>query len=1325
MLKINTAGITITHSAGTDSVNSLTDAGSLTLSGGVLKVAGNLSVSSTFTLAGGELDNATVTAGTTITGTASPTYSPASGGALSGVTLAGTIDLTEGQRVGITVTGGLTLSGGTINVGGVGNSNWGYLQFSGSQTLGGTGTISFGTFDSTLNALWVSDNNTTLTIGSGITIHGSRGDVGYDSNTSTYPYAVGSTNVAVTNQGTINADTNGGTIIVDGTNWKNDTGGTIEATGGTLDVSQSNRSWSNLGTIGLGSGVLNLGGSFSTAGLGTLSRSGGTVLLTGALNNAGANLTLDAAAGSWVLAGGSISGGTLTTTGGSALVGTASPTYSPASGGALSGVTLAGTIDLTEGQRVGITVTGGLTLSGGTINVGGVGNSNWGYLQFSGSQTLGGTGTISFGTFDSTLNALWVSDNNTTLTVGSGITIHGSRGDVGYDSNTSTYPYAVGSTNVAVTNQGTINADTNGGTIIVDGTNWKNDTGGTIEATGGTLDVSQSNRSWSNLGTIGLGSGVLNLGGSFSTAGLGTLSRSGGTVLLTGALNNAGANLTLDAAAGSWVLAGGSISGGTLTTTGGSALVGTASPTYSPASGGALSGVTLAGTIDLTEGQRVGITVTGGLTLSGGTINVGGVGNSNWGYLQFSGSQTLGGTGTISFGTFDSTLNALWVSDNNTTLTVGSGITIHGSRGDVGYDSNTSTYPYAVGSTNVAVMNQGTINADTNGGTIIVNGSSLQNASGGVLEAQSGGTLIIQASLANLSSGTLTGGTYEAFASSTVRGFASSITTNAATITLSGAGSNFYTGTSGTTDALASLATNSVGGSFTLGGGRTFTAASGFSNAGNLVVGSGGTFTETGTYTQSAATGVTQVDGSLTTTNSTASITGGTLKGTGTITANVTNAASVAPGDSPGILAIAGSYTQTSAGALNLEIGGTNAANPDFDQLHISGTASLAGTLNVSFINGFIPTGGNSFQVMSFASKTGDFTTENGLNLGTSHLAPSYSSSALALVDNPGSITWTGNVSTNWATTGNWDLNRLPNSTDDVFIPSGAMNSVVHSSGADAILSLTTSKPLTLSGGTVAISGTLLSTSTVSLAGGTLAGATILGGTTLTATTSGGTLDGVTLGGVLDLTSALAVSVSVVHDLTLSGGSINIGVNAPGNVPYGYLRFSSTESLKGSGTVTMGGGGNSVLDTLLVVNGGDTLTIGSGITVHGAGAVGYNSNPAFTGGGSPSVSVINQGTIDADIPGFALSIDGSNWNNDSGGKLEVQSGGTLNLGQAGSSRSWSNLGTVTANDGTLSLGGGAGRIQGRSRRRIRRSTSAAASACPLWAASTGRAARST
>jgi len=45
--------------------------------------------------------------------------------------------------------------------------------------------------------------------------------------------------------------------------------------------------------------------------------------------------------------------------------------------------------------------------------------------------------------------------------------------------------------------------------------------------------------------------------------------------------------------------------------------------------------------------------------------------------------------------------------------------------------------------------------------------------------------------------------------------------------------------------------------------------------------------------------------------------------------------------------------------------------------LLISGTASLAGTLNVSLVNNYTPEIGDSFEVLNFSDRIGDFTTIN------------------------------------------------------------------------------------------------------------------------------------------------------------------------------------------------------------------------------------------------------------------------------------------------------------------------------------------------------------
>jgi RHS repeat-associated protein len=121
----------------------------------------------------------------------------------------------------------------------------------------------------------------------------------------------------------------------------------------------------------------------------------------------------------------------------------------------------------------------------------------------------------------------------------------------------------------------------------------------------------------------------------------------------------------------------------------------------------------------------------------------------------------------------------------------------------------------------------------------------------------------------------------------------------------------------------------------------------------------------------------------------------GTLLGSGTIIGNVVNSGQI---DATGILTIQGNYTQTSQGTLNITIGGTTAGT-DYNQLTVTGLATLDGTLNVELTNGYMPNVGDSFQVLLFGSRSGDFAAENGLNLGGGlQLDPEYSASGLTLV---------------------------------------------------------------------------------------------------------------------------------------------------------------------------------------------------------------------------------------------------------------------------------------------------------------------------------------
>ena len=149
-------------------------------------------------------------------------------------------------------------------------------------------------------------------------------------------------------------------------------------------------------------------------------------------------------------------------------------------------------------------------------------------------------------------------------------------------------------------------------------------------------------------------------------------------------------------------------------------------------------------------------------------------------------------------------------------------------------------------------------------------------------------------------------------------------------------------------------------------------------------------------YTQAA--GSTILNGGALASTTTMNIQGGSLSGFGTITGNVSNAGQVTPGLSPDILNIVGNYTQASTGELNVEVGGLTAGT-GFDQLNITGNAALGGTLSVSLIGGFSPIPGNTFEIMTFSSRTGDFTAENGLDLGFGlSFEPNLSANNLLLV---------------------------------------------------------------------------------------------------------------------------------------------------------------------------------------------------------------------------------------------------------------------------------------------------------------------------------------
>jgi hypothetical protein len=119
---------------------------------------------------------------------------------------------------------------------------------------------------------------------------------------------------------------------------------------------------------------------------------------------------------------------------------------------------------------------------------------------------------------------------------------------------------------------------------------------------------------------------------------------------------------------------------------------------------------------------------------------------------------------------------------------------------------------------------------------------------------------------------------------------------------------------------------------------------------------------------------VLQVDGSIT--SNTFVYSGSRLAGTGTISRNLfnKNTGRVVPGAAigmPGTLTVVQNYTQTQYANLMIQIAGPSAG--EFSVLNVLGSVSLNGYLNPILLDRFIPTLGQSFTFLNYASFTGAF----------------------------------------------------------------------------------------------------------------------------------------------------------------------------------------------------------------------------------------------------------------------------------------------------------------------------------------------------------------
>ena len=195
---------------------------SLSVNSGTLTAATITLNNSTLTLSGGTIANAAVTE----TGTGEVVAST-SGGSLSGVTLNGNLDATNGN---LTVTNNLVLNG-TLSIGSADGSTIGYVDFgdgtAAPATLSGNATVLLGASTSNTLSNYSSGSGAagTLTFASTVTVHGQSGNL------------VSPFGGTIINNGTISADSPDGTISFGDSQSNVENQGTLSAiNGGTLNI---------------------------------------------------------------------------------------------------------------------------------------------------------------------------------------------------------------------------------------------------------------------------------------------------------------------------------------------------------------------------------------------------------------------------------------------------------------------------------------------------------------------------------------------------------------------------------------------------------------------------------------------------------------------------------------------------------------------------------------------------------------------------------------------------------------------------------------------------------------------------------------------------------------------------------------------------------------------------------------------------------------------------------------------------------------------------------------------------------------------------------
>lgn len=245
------------------------------------------------------------------------------------------------------------------------------------------------------------------------------------------------------------------------------------------------------------------------------------------------------------------------------------------------------------------------------------------------------------------------------------------------------------------------------------------------------------------------------------------------------------------------------------------------------------------------------------------------------------------------------------------------------------------------------------------------------------------GRLVLAGSGDNYGTMTVAAGTELIVDSLTVHETAS--ITGAGNVVLYGGGG--FQGTYNITGSTWNIGAAIIGGTFQTGA---------FRNSGLVFL--AGTMNVTAGYLHEVDAG-TYLYGGTITVGTLMDVQGGILAGWGTVHGNVRNAGRLIVGElgGAGLITINGDFTQTANGILDIELNGV-IPGLEYDQLQITGRATLDGTLNLMVMENFQIDLDDTYHVLTYGSRTGQFATINGLDLGSGYgFEPRYEANGLDL----------------------------------------------------------------------------------------------------------------------------------------------------------------------------------------------------------------------------------------------------------------------------------------------------------------------------------------